>query len=121
MNIPRDLAPQLETPDGEDIELWSEEDGDRRSKVRIPTGSKVIAEPMRGPPRWCLIRNVGEGGICLDWPAAGVSVNEAVNLVFIRPDQDTGAKIERVGVVKWYSATRVGIVFRESLLKGQQR
>ena len=41
--------------------------------------------------------------------------------MFTRPDQDTGVRIERVGVVKWYSSTRVGIVFRESLLKGQQR
>ena len=116
MDIRENLVPQLDSLDATDTDLWSEADGDRRSQVRIPTGTKVIAEPMRGPPRWCLVRNVGEGGICLDWPAAPVSVNEAVNLVFTTTDNGTDRRAERVGVVKWYTATQVGIVFRESLL-----
>ena len=119
MDIRRDLIPQIDSLEAKDMDLWSEAEGDRRSKVRIPTGSKVIAEPMRGPARWCLVRNVGEGGVCLDWPAANVSVNEAVNLVFIKPEGGKQIRVERVGVVKWYSVTRVGIVFRESLLHGK--
>lgn len=120
MDMHYNLLPQIDDPAAEDIELWSETDGDRRNMVRIPTGSKVIAEPMRGPARRCLVRNVGEGGICLHWPAATVTVNEAVNLVFTSTENGTDRRIERVGVVKWYSATQVGIVFRESLLPGKQ-
>ncbi len=116
MDIRKNLVPQLDSLDEKDTDVWSEADGDRRNRVRIPTGSKVIAEPMRGPPRSCLVCNVGEGGLCLHWPAATVSVNEAVNLVFTTTDNGTDRRIERVGVVKWYSATQVGIIFRESLL-----
>ncbi len=116
MEIRENLVPQLDSLDEKDTDIWSEANGERRNQVRIPTGSKVIAEPMRGPPRWCLVRNVGEGGLCLHWPAATVSVNEAVNLVFTTTDHGTDRRIERVGVVKWYSATQVGIIFRESLL-----
>ena len=116
MDIRQNLVPKIDDADGEDIELWSEADGNRRNQVRIPSGSKVIAEPMRGAPRQCRVRNVGEGGICLHWPGATVSVNESINLVFTGTVNGQDRRIERVGVVKWYSATQFGIVFRESLL-----
>ena len=68
-----------------------------------------------------MVRNVGEGGLCIDWAGAPVRVSEAVNLVFEKRLGGAVRKVERLGVVKWYSAGRVGFVFWERPIEGRHR
>ncbi len=96
-----------------DSNIWPEDAGCRRGSVRIPTGSTVVVQPREGPARSCLVRNVGEGGLCIAWPEAPVHVNETVNLVFEKRDSGTLKRFEHTGVVKWCTAKWVGLVFQE--------
>ena len=82
--------------------------------MRMPTGSLVVAEPSHGPAILCRIKDVGEGGVCVEWHAAPVELDDRIKLVFERRERDTVRTIELDSVVKWYSPRFVGLAFADT-------
>lgn len=94
--------------------LWPQDTGNRRRDMRIPTGSMVIAEPSHGPGSLCMVKDVGEGGLCVEWHDAPVDLDDKVKLVFEKREGDTVQNVEVESLVKWYSPKYVGLAFTAS-------
>ena len=88
--------------------------GNRRRDIRVPTGSMVLARPSQGAVCLCMVKDVGEGGICVEWHAAPVTVGDKVHLVFEKRERGTVHEIERESHVKWHSPKYVGLAFTGS-------
>ncbi len=101
--------------------LWPEGASNRRRAVRVPTGTMVAAESMQGQIALCMVRDVGEGGVCVEWHAAPVDLDDQVKLVFERRNRDTVETVELLGVVRWYSPKYVGLAFTDSPTKDESR
>ena len=97
------------------IVLKPDKTGNRRRDMRIPTGSMVLANPRQGPACMCMVKDVGEGGICVEWHTAPVNVGDNVLLVFEKRERSTVQEVERESIVKWYSPKYVGLAFTGSL------
>ncbi len=96
------------------VVLKPEKTCNRRRDMRIPTGSMVLAKPPQGTVCLCMVKDVGEGGICVEWHKAPVNVGDSVLLVFEKREHGTVQEIERESTVKWYSPKYVGLAFTES-------
>ena len=111
----------LERDDSNAEELWPERTGDLRREVRIPAGSEVLATPIAGKPRLCSTRNVSEGGLCLRWPQAPVKVDDVIKLALVLSKDGVTSFAHAAGVVKWRSATEVGVAYVGSPTEGHSR
>ena len=96
------------------IVLKPDKTGNRRRDMRIPTGSMVLAKPSHGPFFMCMVKDVGEGGLCVEWHAAPVNVGDNVLVVFEKRERGTVQEVERDSVVKWHSPNYVGLAFTGS-------
>ena len=101
--------------------LWPDDTGNRRRAVRVPTGTMVVAESLQGPTSLCMVRDVGEGGLCVEWHAAPVDLDDQVKLMFERQNRGKVETVELQGVVKWYSPKYVGLAFADSPTKDKSR
>ncbi len=102
-------------------ELGSERTGGPRQEVRIPTSSEVLATPIVGKPRLCSTRNVSEGGLCLRWSQAPVKVNDVITLALVLSKDGVTSLTRAAGIVKWRSATEVGLAYVEFPTEGRNR
>ena len=96
---------------------------DRRS-TRSGTNSgqlKSARDANRGKPRLCFARNVSGGGLCLRWPQAPVKVDDVVKIAFVHSEDGVTSFAYAAGVVKWYSATEVGLAYIEHPVKRSDR
>ena len=116
----KSLSTALERHDS-NAGLWPERTGDLRREVRIPAGSEVLATPIAGKPRLCSTQNVSEGGLCLRWSQAPVKVDDVITLALVLSKDGVTSFARAAGVVKWLSATEVGLAFREPPIKGRRR
>ncbi len=104
----------LERDDADAEELWQERTADGRQEVRVAVSSEVLAMPNADKPRWCSTRNVSEGGLCLRWSHAPVNTKDVITLT-LALSRDGVTSFERVdGIVKWRSATDVGVAYLKS-------
>ena len=94
--------------------MWPDDTGNRRRDMRVPTGSIVVAEPSSGPATLCRVKDVGEGGVCVEWHAAPVDLDDRIKLVFERRQHDTVCTVELDSVVRWYSPKYVGLAFADT-------
>ena len=120
-SMSKPLSSALERDDSDAEELWSERTDDLRQEVRIPASSEVLAKPIAGKPRLCSTRNVSEGGLCLRWPQAPVKVDDVITLALVLSRDGVTSFTRAAGVVKWRSATEVGLAYMESPTKGRCR
>ena len=102
-------------------ELWPERTGDLRQEVRIPAGSEVLATPIAGKPRFCSTRNVSASGLCLRWSHAPVNIEDVITLALVLSKDGVTSFARAAGVVKWRSATEVGLAYIEPPTKGRSR
>ena len=119
MSTSYSAALELDDSDAED--LWPERTGGLRQEVRIPASSEVLATPIEGRPRLCSTRNVSEGGVCLRWPQAPVKVDDVITLALVLSRDGVTGFAPATGVVKWRSATEVGLAYMEFPTKGRSR
>ncbi len=103
------------------VELWPERSGGLRQEVRVPANSQVLAKPIGGKPRLCLTRNVSGGGLCLRWPQAPLRVDDVIKLAFLRAEDGVTSFVHAAGVVKWCSATEVGLAYSQAPVKPSNR
>ncbi len=96
------------------VVLKPKKTGNRRRDMRIPTGSMVLAKPSQGRVCMCMVKDVGEGGICVEWHTAPVNVGDNVLLVFEKRELSKVQEVERESIVKWYSPNYVGLAFTGS-------
>ena len=119
-SLGKSLSTALERHDS-NAGLWPERTGDLRREVRIPAGSEVLATPIAGKPRLCSTRDVSEGGLCLRWSQAPVNIEDVVTLALVLSKDGVTSFARAAGVVKWRSATEVGLAYVECPTKGRSR
>ncbi len=108
----------LERDESKAEQLCQERTGGLHQRVRIPVSSEVLVTPIAGKPRLCMTRNVSEGGLCVRWPHAPVHVDDVITLALVLSKDGVTSFVRAAGVVKWCSATEVGLAYTDFLTKG---